>query len=76
MRPADVRVGLGAFAPHEDLTAHALLYNAGNKTWSVLRIDGEQVTVLSTHATKLEAERELARVKSGGARSLASEVAP
>jgi hypothetical protein len=39
---------------------YALLFNTDG-TWSVLAIDGELVTALSTHASKLEAEQALTR---------------
>jgi hypothetical protein len=47
---------------------YVLLYNAADRTWSVMLIDGARAAVHSTHATKPEAERELARTTKGGAR--------
>jgi hypothetical protein len=44
---------------------YVLLYNAGNRTWSVLLIDGARAAVHSTHGTKLDAERALTRAKKG-----------
>jgi hypothetical protein len=44
---------------------YVLLYNAEQKTWSVLVIEEEHASVASSHPTKLEAERAFALVKGG-----------